>query len=135
MHTQWYAWIRSSVGYRALLTLMIGLALLFPDMALMVINTGIQLKINLLGFFLERLLQTIFDIPLRQAQILAAWIYLVVGVFIAWYLFKKAYLFSFAAFYRLRQNWSAKNRLQKFNFVALILLGMFAMIKIAVLFV
>jgi hypothetical protein len=84
---------------------------------------------------LERVLQTIFDIPLREAQVLAAWIYLIVGVFIAWYLFKKVYLVSFVAFHRVRQNWSAKNQLQKFVIYSLIILLIVAFTKIALLFV
>jgi hypothetical protein len=135
MNRQWYAWIRSTVGYKTLLALSIGLAFLFPDIAILVINNVIQLKINLLGFLLERVLQTIFDIPLREAQVLAAWIYLIVGVFIAWYLFKKVYLVSFVAFHRVRQNWSAKNQLQKLVIYSLIILLTVAFTKIALLFV
>lgn len=135
MNYQWYAWIRSSVGYKLPLALSIVLGFVFPDVAIVVINHVIQLKINLLGFLLERLLQTIFDLPLRQAQVLAAWIYLIVGVFVVWYLFKKIYQVSFIAFYRLQQSWLTKNRLQKLSIAGLFLLVMFALIKILVLFV
>ena len=125
----------SPAGYKTLLALSIGLAFLFPDIAILVINNIIQLKVNLLGFLLERLLQTVFDIPLRDAQVLAAWIYLIVGVFIAWYVFKMVYLILFAAFHRVRQKWSAKNRLQKLIIVLLVMLMLFALSKISLLFI
>lgn len=135
VNRQWYAWIRSSVRSKTLLALSIGLAFLFPDIAKIVINNVIQLKINVLGFLLERLLQMIFDIPLREAQVLAAWIYLILGVFVVWYLFKKIYQASFIIFCHLKKNWSTKNRLQKLSISGLVLLVMFALIKTCLLFV
>lgn len=135
MIRQWYASIRQFVGYKTLLAVSAVLVFVFPDKAILAINDVIQLKINILGFLLERLLQSIFDIPLRQAQVLAAWIYLIIGVFIVWYVFKKFYQVLFDAFYSLQQNWLAKNRLQKFVIYTLIMLLIVAFTKIALLFV
>lgn len=130
-----YALIRQSFGFKTLLVLSAVLVFVFADLAIPLINVVIQLKINLLGFLLERLLQSIFDIPLRQAQVLAAWIYLLIGVVMIWYLFKKIYQVLFDAFYRMRHNWSAKNRLQKMVIFVLIILLFFALAKISLLFV
>ena len=130
-----YASIRQFVGYKTLLALSAFLVFVFPDKAILAINNVIQLKINILGFLLERLLQSIFDIPLRQAQVLAALIYLIIGVFIVWYVFKKFYQVLFDAFYSLQQNWLAKNRSQKFVIYALIILLIVAFTKIILLFV
>jgi|GEM_PF-2529063 hypothetical protein len=130
-----YASIRQFVGYKTLLALSAFLVFVFPDTAILAINNVIQLKINILGFLLERLLQSIFDIPLRQAQVLAAWIYLIIGVFIVWYVFKKFYQVLFDVFYSLQQIWIAKNRFQKFVIYALIMLLIVAFTKITLLFV
>ena len=135
MNRQWYASIRQFIGYKTLLVISAGLVFIFPDKALLVINGAIQLKINLFGFLLERLLQSIFDISLRQAQVISAWIYLIIGVLIVWYVFKKFYQALSDAFYSRRQNWSAKSRLQKIGIYGLIILLFFALTKLALLFV
>jgi len=123
------------VATRVLLAFCLLLLLVFADTAIPLINNIIQLKIDLLGLFLEPLLQSMFDIPLRQAQVLASWIYLLIGVFIVWYVFKKVYQTLFDVFYKLRQNWLEKNRIQKIRFSLLILLLLVALAKIILLFV
>lgn len=123
------------VANRVLLAFCLILLLVFADTAIPLMNNIIQLKIDLLGLFLEPLLQSMFDIPLRQAQVLASWIYLLIGIFIVWYVFKKVYQILFDVFYKLRQNWLEKNRIQKIRFSLLILLLLVALAKIILLFV
>ncbi|OQW72245.1 MAG: hypothetical protein BVN35_14320 [Proteobacteria bacterium ST_bin11] len=130
-----YASIRQFIGYKILFAVFVTLVFVFPDKALLVINDILQLKMNVVGFLLERLLQSIFDIPLRQAQVIAAWVYLVIGVFIIWYVFQKFYQVLFDAFYSMRQSWLAKSRLQKMGISGLIIFLVFALIKLALLFV
>jgi len=123
------------IAYKVLLVLSAILLLVFADSAIPFINDTIQLKINLLGLFLEPLLQSIFDIPIRQAQVLASWIYLLICVFIAWYAFKKIYKLLFDAVFILRQSWLEKNQWQKVGMSVLILLLFAALAKIILLFV
>jgi hypothetical protein len=105
--------VRKNIGVKVLLTLVVLIAMVFYDKTISLINAVIQLKINILGLFLEPILQWAFDIPLRQAQIISAWIYLLLASCIFWYLFRKIYHGLFAIFYSARRSWLAINRWQK----------------------
>jgi hypothetical protein len=133
--TSWLFAIRKPGTNKVLLVLSaIGLVV-FADKTFPLINDIIQLKINLLGMFLEPFLQSVFDISLRQAQIVAAWIYLIMGVFIFWYAFKKIYYGLVNVLFKLRQNWLVKNRFEKIGFCVLSLLLTIALAKTFLLFV
>jgi hypothetical protein len=127
--------MRKNIGYIVLLTLFGSLTVVFYDTTIPLINDLIQLKINILGFFLEPLLQWAFDMPLRQAQIVSVWIYLLIAGLIFWYLFCKIYQSSLATFYTVRQSWVAKNRLQKMSLFLLIMLLFIAIGKTILMFV
>ena len=127
--------MRNNVGVKVFLTSLGLIAMVFYDKTIPLINTVIQLKINILGFFLEPSLQWVFDMPLNQAQILSAWIYILVAMFIFWYLFRKIYQASLAAYYSARQSWLAKNRWQKMRLFLLIMLLFVAIGKTVLMFV
>lgn len=127
--------MRKSIGVKLLLTLIGVLAVVFYDTTLPLINAIIQLKINILGFFLEPLLQWAFDLPLRQAQMVSAWIYLICASLLFWYLFVKSYKALLATFFTARHSWLAKNRRQKIYIILLVLLLMSVLIKLILLFV
>jgi hypothetical protein len=117
------------------LTLVGLLAVVFYETTIPLINVVIQLKINILGFFLEPLLQWAFDIPLRQAQIVSAWIYLLIAGLIFWYLFRKFYQALLMTFYTARLSWLAINRWRKMVFCLLIMLFFIVIGKTVLMFV
>jgi hypothetical protein len=78
--------VRKNIIIKIMLTLFGLLGVVYFDTTIPFINTVIQLKINILGFFLEPILQWTFDVSLRQAQIISAWIYLLIASVIFWYL-------------------------------------------------
>ncbi len=127
--------VRKNIGYKVLLTLIGLLAVVFYDISIPIINGIIQLKINILGFFLEPLLQWIFGIPLRQAQIISTWIYLLIATLLFWYLFTKAYQALLVIFRSARQSWVAKNRWQKIKVILLIMLVISGLVKLVMIFV
>lgn len=127
--------IKKSISYKVLLALSVFLALVFYDISLPLINTIILLKLNLLGFFLEPLLQWAFAISLRQAQIIAAWIYVLSASVIAWFVLRRIYLLLVMWLYQAHQSWSGKNRTQKFRFFLLMLLACVLMAKTVFLLV
>lgn len=122
-------------GLKVLFALLWLLAIVFADTTLSLINALIQLKINILGFFLEPLLQWIFDMPLRQAQIISAWIYLLIASFLCWLLLRKTYQAYMVIFHTARQTWLTKNRRQKLTIMLLIILLMSASLKLIFIFV
>jgi hypothetical protein len=117
--------MRKNVGFKVLLTLLGLIALVFYDTTVALINGIIQLKINILGFFLEPLLQSTFDISLRQAQIISAWIYLLIASVIFWYLLIRICRALLANIYGVRQFWLALNIWQKMGlfFLVMVLFG------------
>ena len=127
--------MRKNIGVKVLLTSLGLIAVVFYDKTIPLINAVIQLKINILGFFLEPSLQWAFDMPLHQAQIVSAWVYLLIAMFISWYLFRKIYQASLATFYKARQYWLSKNRWQKMSLILLILLLFVAIGKTVLMFV
>jgi len=127
--------MRKNIGYKVLLALFGLLVVIFFDTIIPFINGIIQLKINLLGFFLEPLLQWAFDIPLRQAQILSAWIYLLMASFISWYLFRKIYQAVLATFYSARRSWLAIKKWQKMGLFLLVMLLFILIGKTVLMFV
>jgi hypothetical protein len=127
--------MKKNIAYKVLLTVLVVLAVVFYDMTVPLIKIIIQLKINLLGFFLEPLLQSTFDIELRQARIIAAWIYLLIAIVILGYLFFIIHQAFFAFFQTARQSWLAKNRLQKISHFLLFMLLFIAIGKTAMIFV
>ena len=127
--------VRKNIGVKVLLALFGLLGVVFYETTIPLINTVIQLKINILGFFLEPSLQWAFDMSLHQAQIASAWIYLLMAMLIFWYLFRKIYQASLATYYSARQSWLAKNRLQKMSLFLLIMLLFVAIGKTVLMFV
>jgi hypothetical protein len=126
--------VRKTIGVKVFLTLIGVLAVVFYDTTLPVINAVIQLKINILGFFLEPLLQWAFDLPLRQAQMVSAWIYLIFASILFWYLFVKSYKALLATFFTARHAWLAKNRRQKIKLIILVVLLIIALVKLSLIF-
>jgi len=126
--------VRKNIGVKVLLTVVVLIAMVFYDKTISLINAVIQLKINILGFFLEPILQWTFDVSLRQAQIISAWIYLLLASCIFWYLFRKAYQRLFAIFFSARRSWSAINRWQKVGLFLLIMLLFFGVGKTVLIF-
>ncbi|MCD2450765.1 hypothetical protein GO003_010205 [Methylicorpusculum oleiharenae] len=123
------------IAYKVLLTVLVLLAVAFYDLTLPLIKIIIQLKINILGFFLEPFLQSTFDIELREARIIAAWIYLLIAIVISGYLFLVIHQALFAFFNTTRQSWLAKNRLQKISHFLLFILLSIAIGKTVMIFV
>ncbi len=124
-----------NIGFKSLLILFGIFGIIFYDKTIPLINDVIQLKINILGFFLEPLLQRIFDIPLRQAQIVSAWIYLLVAGLIFWYLFQKFYQALLVTYNIVQQSWLAKNQWQKISIILLMILLISALVKLVMMFV
>ncbi|MDO8844271.1 hypothetical protein [Methylicorpusculum sp.] len=124
-----------NIAYKVLLTVLVLLAVVFYDMTLPLIKIIIQLKINILGLFLEPLLQSTFEIELRQARIIAAWIYLLIAIVISGYLFLKIHQALFTFFHTARQSWLAQNRLQKISHFLLFSLLFIAIGKAVLVFV
>jgi len=127
--------MRKNIVVKVLLTLVGLLSVVFYDTTIPLINVVILLKINILGFFLEPLLQWAFDIPLRQAQIFSAWIYLLTAGLIFWYLFRKFYQALLMTFYTARRSWLAINRWRKMVFFLLIMLLFIVIGKTVLMFV
>lgn len=110
------------VIYKILLFLFALVVAIFYEVTIPLINAVIKLKINILGFFLEPFLQWAFDISLREAQIISAWLYLLAASIILWLLFRKMYAVMFTAFYSVRQFWLNMNKWHKIIFILLIIL-------------
>jgi hypothetical protein len=127
--------IRKNIAYKVLLTLVGLIAVVFYDTTIPFINNIIVLKIYILGFFLEPLLQWAFDISLREAQILSAWIYLLIASLIFWYLFRKFYQVLLTTFYSARRSWLAITRWQKMGLLLLVMLLFVVIGKTALMFV
>lgn len=106
--------------YKFLLALFILCALIFYDITIPLINDIIQLKINILGFFLEPLLQWIFEVSLRQAQIIAAWIYLFIASVIVWYWLIRVCHALLSSFYAIKKFWVGLNNWKKIGLVFLV---------------
>lgn len=125
--------MRNYIGYKLLLALLILMVVIFYDTTFPLINTLIQLKINILGFFLEPTLQWAFKISLRQAQIISAWIYLFLASLLFWYLLKIIYLVFVSIYYSARQLWRELSEWQKIGLIVLIIV-LFLAIGKAILF-
>lgn len=105
--------MRKNIGYKVLLTLLALIGFIFYDITITIINGIIQLKINMFGFFIEPLLQWTFNVSIRQAQIISAWIYLLIAIFFLGYLLIRIYQALLASVYTARQNWLTLKRWQK----------------------
>lgn len=127
--------MRINIGVKVLLTLVGLLAVVFYDTTIPLINAVLQLKINVLGFFLEPLLQWAFDMPLRQAQIVSVWIYLLTAGLIFWFLFRKFYQALLVTFFTARRSWLAINRWRKIGLFLLIMLLFMVIGKTVLMFV
>ena len=127
--------MRKGIGYKVLLPLLGLIAVIFYDTTIPIINGIIKLKVSFLGFFLEPLLQSAFDISLREAQILSAWIYLLIAIFIIWYFFRKVWLISLAIFYSARRAWLTMSRWQKMGLCLLAALLIMVIGKTALMFI
>ena len=112
--------IRKNYIYKFLLIIFFLCILIFYDITVPLINNIIQLKINILGFFLEPLLQSIFEVSLRQAQIIAAWIYLLIASVIAWYWLIRVCHVLLSSFYAINKFWVGLNNWKKLGLVFLV---------------
>jgi hypothetical protein len=127
--------VRKNIGIKLLLALVGLLGIVFFDTTIPFINAVIQLKINILGFFLEPILQRTFDVSLRQAQIISAWIYLLIASVIFWYLLIRIYQAFLASFYAAQQFWLTLNRWQKMGLFFLVMLLFGVIGKVIFLFI
>lgn len=127
--------MRKSIIYKVLLPLLGLIAVIFYDTTTPIINGIIKLKVSFFGFFLEPLLQSAFDISLREAQILSAWIYLLIAIFIIWYFLRKVLLISLAIFYSVRRSWLTISRWQKMSLFLLAVLLVVVIGKTALMFI
>jgi hypothetical protein len=127
--------MRKNIGVKVLLALVGLLAVVFYDTTIPLINIIIQLKINILGFFLEPFLQWAFDMPLRQAQIVSTWMYLLTAGLIIWYFLSKFYQALLVTFYTARRSWLAINRWRKMGLFLVIMLLFIAIGKTVLMFV
>lgn len=127
--------MRKNIGIKVLLMLAGLLAVVFYEITIPIINAVIHLKINILGFFLEPLLQWAFNIPLRQAQIVSAWVYLFAASLIFWYLFYKFYKALLVASYTIRRSWLAISRWRKMGISLLIMLLFLVIGKTVLMFI
>ena len=109
--------------------------LVFADATIGIINGLIQLKINIVGFFLEPLLQWIFGMPLRQAQIVSVWLYLLIASFVCWQLLRIGYQTAIGIMQALCTAWIVKSRGQKMKFMLLMLVLSSVLIKLMLIFV
>lgn len=127
--------MRKNIGRKVLLALFGLIAMAFYDTTMPLINGIIQLKINFLGFFLEALLQWSFDVSLRQAQTISAWIYLLIASFLFWYLLIRIYQALIASFCTAHRFWLALNRWQKVWFFFSVIVLFIVIGKAVLLFV
>lgn len=127
--------MRKNIGIRVLLAFFGLLGVVYIDTTIPFINAVIQLKINILGFFLEPILQWTFHVSLRQAQIISAWIYLLIASVIFWYLLIRICQALLANIYAVHQFWLALNRWQKMGlfFLVIVLFGVIG--KVIFLFI
>lgn len=124
-----------NVTYKLLLPLFFVIAAVYYDITIPLINGIIQLKINILGFFLEPLLQWAFNVSIRQAQIISAWIYLLISLFFLGYLLIRIYQTLLACIYRARRHWLALKKWQKMGFALSFILLLLLVGKIIFLFI
>lgn len=120
---------------KILLVLLSLMAVFFYDITLPIVYRVIELKINILGAFLEPFLQWAFGISLRKSQIVSAWIYIVLASLLVWYLLYKGYQALCHIFHAARYSWLTKNRWQKIRLLLLILLIFIVIGKILLLFI
>jgi len=126
--------IPKGVIYKAIIWLLFLSAVIFYDLTLPLINAILTLKINILGFFLEPVLQSAFDLSLREAQIMSAWIYLIATTLLFWYFFRKAYLLIATYIYSARQFWLGISNLKKAAFSLVIISVVIAIGKSVLVF-
>lgn len=81
----------NSIGLKILLAILFLIAVVFYDITMPIVNEIIKLKVSFFGFFLEPILQAVFNVSLRQAQVISAWIYLSIAILIFWYFLLKAF--------------------------------------------
>lgn len=124
-----------NIGVRVLLILAGISAVIFYDTSITLISLVIQLKINILGFFIEPFLQWVFGIPLRQAQMVSAWIYLILASLVFWYMLCLGYQALCRIVLAARNSWLIKNRWQKIRLLLLIMLVLIAIAKTLLVFV
>lgn len=127
--------IIKNVSYKLLFLCFCVIVVAYYDMVMPLINGIIQLKINILGFFLEPLLQWTFDISIRQAQLISAWIYLLIAIFFLGYLLIRIYQALSASIYTIRQNWLALKRWHKMGLALSFIFLFLLMGKMILLFV
>jgi hypothetical protein len=122
-----------NIGYKLLLPFICIMAVVYYDITVPLINGIIQLKINILGFFLEPLLQWAFDVSIRQAQIISAWIYLLIAIFLFGYFLIKISQSLLASIYTARRSWLALTKWQQSGFIVFFTLLFIAIGKIVLL--
>ena len=120
--------------YKVLFALIFLVALKFYDTSLPIIQGIIQLKINILGFFLEPTLQWIFDVSLHQAQIIAAWIYLLIALVLLWYFSIGLLKTVLSVFYKSRRIWLAIGPWKKTGVLFLLTLLLVLIGKVTLVF-
>lgn len=124
-----------NVLLKLFLIIILSIAIFYYNITIPLINGIIQLKINILGFFLEPLLQWAFDVSLRQAQVISAWIYLFLAVSLTGYLFIRLSRCIFANIYNAYQFWLSLSKWQQSGIILFMSLFFIATIKIALLIV
>lgn len=125
--------IIKNIGYKLLLPFICIMAVVYYDITVPLINGIIQLKINILGFFLESLLLWAFDVSIRQAQIISAWIYLLMAVFLFGYFLIRMSQNVLSSIYLARRFWLAQTKWQKSVFIVFFTLLFIAIGKIVLL--
>ena len=120
-------------GYKFLLILFCVIAIVYYEITVPLINGIIQLKINILGFFLEPLLQWAFDVSIRQAQIISAWIYLLMALLLFGYFFIRMSQNLLVSIYSARRFWLAQTKWQKVAFIVFFTLLFTAIGKLVLL--
>lgn len=124
-----------NINYKLLLPLLFIIATVYYDITISLINAIIQLKINILGFFLEPLLQWAFNVSIRQAQIISAWIYLFIALFCFGYFLIYIYQSLLAYIHRIRRHWLTLKKWQKISFALSFILLLLLAGKIIFLFI
>lgn len=123
-----------SIGFEFLLALLFLIAVVFYDISMPIVNEIIKLKVSFFGFFLEPILQAVFNVSLRQAQIISAWIYLLIAIFIFWYFLLKAFFSVRVVFNSVHRLWLRLGVWYKVGFSLLALLLILVVGKIVLIF-
>jgi hypothetical protein len=106
--TACFSTMRQQVGNKTLgVVVVLNLLLLFGDTLLSLLGHLLHVLIEVIDSALEHLLESIFHISKRQAQIILFYSELLIGIAVSWYLLRKAYFTALHACSTAQPRWRA----------------------------